>query len=193
MSLIQGFNTFLPQGYRIECSSDGQETNLITVTTPTGTTTSTSHSQGGVGTLSRIASTSANLPVPVLSVYGIAPSPGFGPIDGPSTPLTQLPNPLSPTLGPLHPSTPSGSGVGAAILGGLHNQPSALKGPPALPVPAPEFNHAIQYVNKIKNRFADDPDTYKQFLEILQTYQKEQRPIQDVRLRTLYFCLKQSC
>ncbi|EGE84486.2 transcriptional repressor Sin3p [Blastomyces dermatitidis ATCC 18188] len=43
-----------------------------------------------------------------------------------------------------------------------------------------EFNHAISYVNKIKNRFADSPDTYKQFLEILQTYQRESKPIQDV-------------
>lgn len=44
-----------------------------------------------------------------------------------------------------------------------------------------EFNHAINYVNKIKNRFVDDPETYKTFLEILQTYQKETRPIQEVR------------
>lgn len=43
-----------------------------------------------------------------------------------------------------------------------------------------EFNHAINFVNKIKNRFTSRPDTYKSFLEILQTYQKEQRPIQDV-------------
>jgi paired amphipathic helix protein Sin3a len=43
-----------------------------------------------------------------------------------------------------------------------------------------EFNHAINYVNKIKNRFSNDPETYKQFLEILQTYQKEQKPIQEV-------------
>ncbi|RKO96346.1 PAH2 domain-containing protein, partial [Caulochytrium protostelioides] len=52
-----------------------------------------------------------------------------------------------------------------------------------LPTPrrAPvEFNQAISYVNKIKNRFTNEPDTYKQFLEILQTYQKEQKPIQDV-------------
>ncbi|KAI8337219.1 hypothetical protein BC941DRAFT_352947 [Chlamydoabsidia padenii] len=46
--------------------------------------------------------------------------------------------------------------------------------------PPVEFNHAINYVNKIKNRFSSDPDIYKQFLEILQTYQKEQRPIQEV-------------
>ena len=59
------------------------------------------------------------------------------------------------------------------------------RGPPAgapEPVlrPPVEFNHAISYVNKIKQRFSNDPDTYKQFLEILQTYQKEQRPIHEV-------------
>ncbi|KAL8842559.1 MAG: hypothetical protein Q9170_000513 [Blastenia crenularia] len=62
-----------------------------------------------------------------------------------------------------------------------------------------EFNHAIGYVNKIKvkfirckiattsayvmangNRFSHQPDVYKQFLEILQTYQRDLKPIQDV-------------
>lgn len=43
-----------------------------------------------------------------------------------------------------------------------------------------EFNHAISYVNKIKTRFANQPDIYKQFLEILQTYQREQKPIGEV-------------
>lgn len=51
---------------------------------------------------------------------------------------------------------------------------------PDMKRPPIEFNHAINYVNKIKQRFSGDPDTYKQFLEILQTYQKEQRPIHDV-------------
>lgn len=43
-----------------------------------------------------------------------------------------------------------------------------------------EFNHAIQFVNTIKLRFSQEPETYKQFLEILQKYQKEQRPYQEV-------------
>ena len=47
--------------------------------------------------------------------------------------------------------------------------------------PPMEFNHAINYVNKIKNRFLKEPDTYKAFLEILQTYQKEGKAIQEVR------------
>ncbi|XP_050076400.1 uncharacterized protein LOC126563743 [Anopheles maculipalpis] len=38
-----------------------------------------------------------------------------------------------------------------------------------------EFNHAITYVNKIKNRFHSQPEKYKRFLEILHTYQKEQK------------------
>lgn len=40
-ALIQGFNTFLPSGYRIECSTDAHDSNLITVTTPSGTLHST--------------------------------------------------------------------------------------------------------------------------------------------------------
>lgn len=42
-----------------------------------------------------------------------------------------------------------------------------------------EFNHAINYVNKIKNRFQGQPEIYKQFLEILHTYQKEQRSLKE--------------
>ena len=34
--------------------------------------------------------------------------------------------------------------------------------------PPGELNHAIQYFNKIKARYSDDPNTYKQFLDILQ-------------------------
>ena len=44
----------------------------------------------------------------------------------------------------------------------------------------PEFDHAISYVTTIKRRFASEPRTYQQFLEILHTYQKEQRGIREV-------------
>lgn len=45
-----------------------------------------------------------------------------------------------------------------------------------------EFNTAIAYVNKIKSRFKDKPDTYKQFLEILQTYQRDGKEITEVSI-----------
>lgn len=47
-----------------------------------------------------------------------------------------------------------------------------------------EFNTAIAYVNKIKSRYKDKPDTYKQFLEILQTYQRDGKEITEVRDRS---------
>ena len=59
----------------------------------------------------------------------------------------------------------------------------APPGPPAVPAnkKAPiEFDQAINYVTKIKTRFAKQPETYKAFLEILHTYQKEQKTIKEV-------------
>jgi paired amphipathic helix protein Sin3a len=59
------------------------------------------------------------------------------------------------------------------------------RAPPAQPTqPAqrkqPEFDHARNYVKKIKQRFALQPHIYKAFLEILHTYHKEQHTIKDV-------------
>ncbi|KAJ1032939.1 hypothetical protein NDA16_000218 [Ustilago loliicola] len=78
------------------------------------------------------------------------------------------------------PMVPGGAPPGAPGSG-MHGGPAGPMTPVQDPKRPPvEFNHAINYVNKIKQRFSQDPDTYKQFLEILQTYQKEQRPIHDV-------------
>ncbi|XP_063699111.1 paired amphipathic helix protein Sin3a isoform X2 [Culicoides brevitarsis] len=73
-----------------------------------------------------------------------------------------------------------------STLGGLHRIANAhhqmmqneagQSAPPNQPV---EFNHAITYVNKIKNRFQSQPEKYKRFLEILHTYQKEQKVSKD--------------
>jgi paired amphipathic helix protein Sin3a len=48
------------------------------------------------------------------------------------------------------------------------------------PTQAVEFDHAISYVTTIKKRFEKQPQIYQQFLEILHTYQKEQRGIKEV-------------
>lgn len=45
-NLIQGFNTFLPPGYRIECGA-GDNPNTIRVTTPMGTTVQSITGTGG--------------------------------------------------------------------------------------------------------------------------------------------------
>ncbi|KAI7071033.1 hypothetical protein KC352_g42533, partial [Hortaea werneckii] len=78
----------------------------------------------------------------------------------------------------------AGSGGGARAGASPRGTPGPSQDPNALSEaekrPPVEFNHAISYVNKIKNRFSQHPDIYKQFLEILQTYQRESKPIQDV-------------
>jgi paired amphipathic helix protein Sin3a len=71
-------------------------------------------------------------------------------------------------------ATTNGSGGGA-------RPPKAAQPPAAAQAQQPmEFDHAINYVTTIKKRFATEPEIYKKFLEILHTYQKEQRGIKEV-------------
>lgn len=44
----------------------------------------------------------------------------------------------------------------------------------------PELDHARTYVKKIKMRFSQQPKIYRDFLDILQTFHREQHTIQDV-------------
>lgn len=84
------------------------------------------------------------------------------PIQSPAHTPTSQPNPSIPSYAsPRSPSVQSHTPVSSTPSGGpalQNNQPV-------------EFNHAINYVNKIKNRFQGQPDIYKAFLEILHTYQ----------------------
>ncbi|WFC96905.1 hypothetical protein MBRA1_003570 [Malassezia brasiliensis] len=247
-SLIQGFNTFLPPGYRIECSVDQNDANMITVTTPSGTTTQSLGGHGIAGAISRMSkgggadvgapggsggpgappgapgvphahagpevSKPPRHPGAPGAVHGEPYAPGLGheydaPLPPPGLgrggaerPGSVLPPPrgaptpppggggAAPGMGMYGGAPPSGAPLyeggarSAPGAPGAHHHGAPLSGgapggtegvrPPV------EFNHAINYVNKIKQRFSGEPDTYKQFLEILQTYQKEQRPIHEV-------------
>ncbi|KAG0327067.1 Transcriptional regulatory protein sin3 [Dissophora globulifera] len=160
-TLISGFNTFLPPGYRIECLSSANEANMIRVTTPSGHTTT---QMGGPIVIPE------RLPPPAPSHYNqpsyhMQQGSGYQP-SIPSISQIQLP----PVNAPGYMSQPSSQPMGPS---GSQNGAGNKKTPV-------EFNHAINYVHKIKNRFANDPETYKQFLELLQAYQKEMKPITDV-------------
>ena len=171
--MIQGFNTFLPPGYRIEClGGEGDERGLITVITPTGTV---SQVAGGF---------SAGLAAQQAQADAANKQPAAGPSSRPGYTATGFGGGYSADSQQQQQRDAAGSAAGTpqAAASGSRSPPPAAGGAGAFRPSGPqlEFNHAINYVNKIKNRFAADPDTYKQFLEILQTYQKEQRPIQDV-------------
>ena len=136
-NLILGFNTFLPDGYKIELKDiEGAST-------------------------------------PMASGPGIPPQGTHAPSIHPPMPPHMMPYPPHPHL-PPHPNYPYNS-----------QHPQSLPPPAAVQQRAPpnqpvEFDHAISYVTTIKKRFANEPEIYKQFLEILHTYQKEQRGIKDV-------------
>ncbi|XP_028812536.1 paired amphipathic helix protein Sin3a isoform X2 [Denticeps clupeoides] len=167
--LIMGFNTFLPPGYKIEV----QTNDLVNVTTPGQIHHITPHgisvqnilpaqhqSQQAAPTTTA-APTQPSQPTPA-KISKPMQSPALTPTSQPSPSIPSYASPRSPSVQPHTPvsSTPA-------------NAPALQNNQPV------EFNHAINYVNKIKNRFQGQPDIYKAFLEILHTYQKEQRNAKD--------------
>ncbi|KAI8624228.1 hypothetical protein F5Y19DRAFT_480871 [Xylariaceae sp. FL1651] len=242
-NLIQGFNTFLPPGYRIECGA-GNDPNTIRVTTPMGTTVQSitgranqsegTHGQSGPNAFFNHRNNNWQQSQPHNSIE--SPEAAF------SAPVTNGPSMFGTAAHREAPAfdAPGGSGGQQRSTAQMQNNSTTPNAPtggrnaltptPGLPPNGPnsgnnqqanmekrgpvEFNHAISYVNKIKvgnispptptialtpstesmlffgcfnfdffstqNRFQDKPEIYKQFLEILQTYQREQKPIQDV-------------
>ncbi|KAG8915610.1 Transcriptional regulatory protein sin3, partial [Tulasnella sp. 417] len=159
-SLIQGFNTFLRQGYRIECSEGDDGANTVTVTTPTSI-----HTQTADGIIQRTRSFVATpvqtpgvaqpsryfqpgppgAPPPSGSPYPHGPPPGSGappaPFNDPVLPAAGTP--MGPSLGlppqqaphsvsprPIHLPHPTTPGI-AAVLGGLQHP----NGPPVITGP----------------------------------------------------------
>ncbi|GAA5825533.1 hypothetical protein JCM3770_004316 [Rhodotorula araucariae] len=209
-ALIQGFNTFLPPGYRIECtvapnSAAGDASGTtITVTTPMGMTTrtqltseqATKHASASAAASAAAAATAA-VPVPESAATQTDVKPKQEqPVAQtvPPAPATQqqqqAPAASAPGAAPLPgsqmvptssaPNAPTATAAAAGAAAVAPTPDAQAQAQAAAARPPMEFNHAINYVNKIKNRFAREPETYKAFLEILQTYQKEGRAIQDV-------------
>lgn len=177
-NLIQGFNTFLPPGYRIECGLENNP-NSIRVTTPSG---STIHS---IGPRPRIQMETAQAPSSApnqrFAEQPQRPANWQGPLHSIESPEAQFSTPAQGG----HSAMPQGSGQSATFDG---HSPVQQRGQPAPPntsaaahapvprnahTPTPaaaqvlngaaaqqanidskrgpvEFNHAISYVNKIK-------------------------------------------
>lgn len=113
--LIEGFNTFLPPGYKIEVPPAAPNPTSSSSAAPSTTASASSSSGGAGGSSSR--------------------------------------------------STGISSGADS-VVAGARKQPG--------------FNHARKYVKKIKYRFSDQPHVYKQFLEILHAFHREQHTIKEV-------------
>ncbi|KAL3663908.1 hypothetical protein V7S43_010797 [Phytophthora oleae] len=161
-NLILGFNTFLPPGYRIR-----PDTSIEVIPSQMAGRGGVQPSMyAGVGGQQASSANMGHRPPPVT-----IPPPPYSPPDlhkpTPSSRQQLAPAGQMKTGGKLkkqQQQTPAPSGGNAARSS-------------TNPV---EFDHAIHYVTTIKQRFADEPETYKEFLAILHTYQKEQRSIRQV-------------
>ena len=174
-NLIQGFNTFLPPGYRIECGA-GNDPNTIRVTTPMGTTVQSIAGRGshietqGTGSGSAAAalfpdrggqwqqrpqhsieSPEVNFSTPVqnganLFVQAAAQNAA---LEGAREQQRNAVHPVG-SAGPATAQPPRNvhtpTPQAGAVNGGTANQANAERRGPV------EFNHAISYVNKIKVR-----------------------------------------
>lgn len=179
-NLIQGFNTFLPAGYSIQCSLDPNDPNPVRVMTPMGSqslphmlTQRQQHvqlsphppqSQSASQTPLSLQPVSVQQQVQQAQQVHMLRQQTHANAHLHVAQQQQIPydyNPLQPTQ-----QQALGSQQGSP-------NPEQRQGPV-------EFGHAISYVNKIKNHFSNQPEIYKQFLEILQTYQREQLRISEV-------------
>ncbi|KAL3786130.1 hypothetical protein HJC23_010704 [Cyclotella cryptica] len=110
---------------------------------------------------------------PNLPTQSTLQQPNQPTLQQPNQQLLQQPQPQQPPQQPRQQQTFMGSFPEM----GNTQMPDA---PPQMAQRAVEFDHAIMYVTNIKKRFASQPRTYHTFLEILHTYQKEQRGIKEV-------------
>lgn len=193
--LIVGFNTFLPPGYKIEMQANDQ----VNVSMPNRPNTAiiisgppTSLSSQPPAQTAAVVSQQANTSLPNniqqahLTNLNVATLNSTNrPINlsasGASHPLQHHPTNLPPSNQLRNASNllDQQSMNSLAATNGQQQQPPP---PPLQAVNASqpvEFNHAINYVNKIKSRFQGQPDVYKQFLEILHAYQKEQKSMKE--------------
>lgn len=186
-NLILGFNTFLPPGYRIRPDTSIEVTAQQV---PGGRPVNGPPSMfsGGLPSVSQGSVGPVHRPPPVT-----IPPPAYGPADlqgGVHHSSAKQPTPSRQPLAPAPGQSKSGGQGGQGKQGGskkpLQSQQLPAQGGQGAAgssrssTNAVEFDHAIHYVTTIKQRFADEPETYKEFLAILHTYQKEQRSIRQV-------------
>ncbi|XP_045508149.1 paired amphipathic helix protein Sin3a-like isoform X3 [Colias croceus] len=187
--LIVGFNTFLPPGYKIEVQSNGQ----VSVSMPSPSGLGAGVGGVGVGVVGGVVGVGVahaqHAPAPpgasgvLLGVHHAPAQPQLLHLLPVQQSVSQVVHNLSVNPSPantLHHISQAHQQIEAAAI-----QHHTSGGPPSTGSHATaagqpvEFNHAIEYVNKIKSRFSRQPDKYKRFLEILHAYQRGHRDVKE--------------
>ncbi|EME28827.1 paired amphipathic helix protein Sin3a [Galdieria sulphuraria] len=163
-NLILGFNAFLPPGCKIEVpeaqvtenyyvSSSNKAYSEPLLSTPYGY--GQSESYYSTYRPSPSSMTYSRMPIAYSENKALEP-----------TPSLQKPNAMTDEEAKQW--SQASAGMSNATLS------SAVANKPV------ELDQAIHYVKKIKQRFAMQPQVYRQFLDILHSYQKEQKSIKQV-------------
>ncbi|MFH4982381.1 hypothetical protein AB6A40_009090 [Gnathostoma spinigerum] len=151
-NLIVGFNPFLPPGFELRV-----EGSRIIICEPSGKTQLVDEGIRELPVTPRTSCSPSVAPVPTQS----GDKPGSVVVSNvPETNVVKIQDQPVTSISPPNASSLSSSHS-------LHHTPPEQS--------SAEINQAINYVNKIKARFHDRPDVYKQFLEILHSYQQEQQ------------------
>ena len=235
--LIEGFNTFLPPGYKIEVQANNSvhfrepNSNISTLVQPISSLPNQPNTNSNVivaadttrqsstpvtATLVNLSSGNMNAKTNepakntdtfVINQYSISNgntnnSNGFKNVQQHTTSSSSNNNnsnnnsssQVSLKLIPTPPPPPSQANNTVQLVQPVFSSKAATTPPPSslvlpaaiAPAVAPqqsqvEFGHAINYVNKIKSRFTNQPEIYKSFLEILHTYQKQQKNLKEVK------------
>ncbi|GBG25023.1 Paired amphipathic helix protein Sin3b [Hondaea fermentalgiana] len=192
-NLILGFNTFLPPGFKIELATRGGAGAMPgTVMLPGGlqlggaAAASVPGALGGAGPVIPNPTTTAARGKGNRAQRGASAGAGSSGRGGGSKAAGAA---AGPAGGAAAAAAAAAAPAGRNVVGGIdmdakaHGVPmvfddnagnASAQGQPV------EFDHAINYVTKIKKRFSEETDTYKSFLDILHSYQNEQRSINEV-------------
>ncbi|OLY77828.1 Transcriptional regulatory protein SIN3 [Smittium mucronatum] len=177
--LIQGFNTFLPPGYLIECSENPYAP--VRVTTPSNNT-NVYHQN--------------DIPKPIPS-HPVISQPAEIQLKKANIKPQSKTDPHSNSISSIKPNL-TRENVDAPRSISSFESSEQMKSPYNYNNPGNvmypqnqnpiEFNHAISFVNKIKTRFSNDSERYGEFLDILNSYQRDGEPIANVyeKIRILF-------
>lgn len=149
---------------------DPKDVNMIRVTTPQGTMT-----QSTTGGLSRVMSIPSSGSLSISNV----PTPVFH----------ELPNPplatpsVFPTVMPNFPTSSTSRATATVVVNGVsHPVTASFPSPRDTGSDFQPTEQAIEYVNRIKKRYADDPASYQHFLELLERFNKSPEDVSFVWL-----------
>jgi paired amphipathic helix protein Sin3a len=154
--LILGFNAFLPKTHHIDPNI--QDFSRWAQNLP------------GASSHSEAPGAASYAPVAPVQAQQYARPPGYAAVQ-PSPYIATTPVSIQPSAGA------AASAAVASSIPAVGPSTNVARGTNI------QFNRAVSFVEKIKTRFANQPETYRSFLSLLHSFHRDQRGIKDVYIQ----------